>query len=55
MTFQYLITHPGGPPILSHYVTLENVWHPEAVIYDLLNFKYSDDGKTWKEITTDHL
>jgi len=52
---QYLITLPNNKPFLTKWYVYDNHYTEGMIIYDLVNFVYSEDGKTWKEINIDHL
>jgi len=54
---QYLVTTFDGAPFLTDYFDMENCFdHRECmVVYDLINFCYTKDGKTWLAIKADHL
>jgi len=55
----YLITTLTFPPFTSDYFEAENCFNPDPninmVVYNLSNMTFTEDGKTWKEITQDHL
>jgi len=55
---RYLITTKDTyGPALTDWFDPENHFNPdlEMVVYDLLKYKYTTDGKTWHDIEVDHL
>lgn len=52
---RYLITHPENEPFITEWYDYENNYEKGMVIYDLVKFYFTTDGKTWKEINQDHL
>lgn len=52
---QYLITMPDEPPFLTNWYDFPNNFVEGMVIYNLTNFTYSYDGKTFIDIPEDHL
>ena len=54
---QYLITSIFMEPFLTHWFDSENHFNKklQMVVYDLINLKYTTDGKTWHNIKIDHL
>jgi len=52
---QYLITTPNDPPFLTNWYSFENNYIKGMVVYDLINYTYSTDGKIFNPITEDNL
>jgi 5-formaminoimidazole-4-carboxamide-1-beta-D-ribofuranosyl 5'-monophosphate synthetase len=55
---RYLVTtNEAFEPFFTEWFDLENNFNAQLdmVVYDLVNRKYSTDGKTWHEILIDHL
>jgi hypothetical protein len=54
---RYLITTAGGEPFLTEWFDAENNFTESVgmVVYDLCTFKYTTDGRTWKDINEDNL
>lgn len=54
---KYLVTILGEAPFFSDRFDIENHFMSDIgmVVYDLNKGKYTDDGKTWKDIQVDFL
>lgn len=54
---QYLIICDGFAPAYTKWFDAENNFNADVnmVVFDLFNHQYTDDGKTWKDISFDHL
>jgi len=54
---RYLITTDITSPFLTNWYEAENNFNAGVgmVVYDLYTNKYTTDGTTWEDITTDHL
>lgn len=54
---KYLVTIAGESPSLQTDLILKIIFIPNIgmVVYDLNKGKYTDDGKTWKDIQVDFL
>lgn len=52
----YLVTIPNEAPFVTPHFT-EEFFNKEIgmIVYDLIYFKFTTDGKTWQEIPEDHL
>jgi hypothetical protein len=52
----YLVTLPDEAPFLTAYFC-EEFFNKEAgmIVYDLIYFKYTIDGKKWEDIVEDSL
>jgi len=54
---RYLITTKDYSPFLTKWFDAENNFNAdlEMIVYDLVENKYTTDGKKWHEIEIDHL
>ena len=55
---RYLVTTKEAyAPFLTEWFDYENHFNPDLgmVVFDLLNCKYTTDGKNWVDINIDHL
>ena len=54
---RYLITTKNELPFITKWFEFENNFNPniEMIIYDLVECRFSVDGKTWNDIEIDHL
>lgn len=55
---RYLITtKEANEPFFTQWFEPENHFNGDLgmIVYDLLKFKYTTDGKTWNDIEFDHL
>lgn len=55
---RYLVTtKETNEPFLTDWFDAENNFNPdiEMVVYDLVRFEFTTNGKTWHPITIDHL
>ena len=53
---RYLITtKESQSPFLTKWFDLENHFNKDMIVYDLLENKYTTDGKKWQNIEVDHL
>ena len=54
---QYLLTSPFLEPFLTNWFECENNFNKnlQMIVYDLINLKYTTDGKNWHNIIIDHL
>ena len=54
---RYLVMNDKPPfePFLTNWFDTENNFNPGMIVYDLMRYVYTLDGKTWIEIPEDHL
>lgn len=54
---RYLVTTKNKSPFFTNWFEPENHFNPdvEMVVYDLVELKFTTDGKTWEDIEIDHL
>jgi hypothetical protein len=54
---RYLITTKEHPPAYTNWFDLENHFNSDIgmIVYDLVECKFTTDGKTWHDIEIDHL
>ena len=52
---QYLIIPKEGQPFLTKWYDYNNNYTEGMMVYDLDNFCYTTDGKTWNDLPIDHL
>lgn len=50
----YLITG-NFQPFFTNWFDKENHYRDGMIVYDLINFKYTEDGDNWIAIPVDHL
>lgn len=55
MKQRYLITGNNFEPFLTEWYDYENNYDNGMTVYDLVNLKYSTNGKDWCDIEEDHL
>jgi hypothetical protein len=52
---RYLVTFESVTPFFTHYFDAENHFIDGMTVYDLVQRKYTTDGKTWNDIEIDVL
>lgn len=54
---RYLITTNCEPPFLTNWFEPENHFNAEVgmTVYDIRDYTYTTDGKSWKVIDIDHV
>ena len=53
---RYLITTTDGKrPFLSNWFDANNHFETGMIVYDIRNYLYTTDGKTWQDLEADHL
>ena len=52
-----IITKEVASPFLTEWFEPENHFNPdiEMIVYDLVEFKFTTDGKVWRNIKVDQL
>ena len=51
----YLILPKDSEPFTTDWFDAENNYVEGMIVFDLVNWSYTTDGKNWKYITFDHL
>lgn len=51
---RYLVYH-NNESFFTNWFEEDNHYSPGMIVFDLEYGKFTDDGKTWKDIEEDHL